>query len=110
MMCPLSGAGNEMGRKVRQPTPFAEDGKRLRVARQAIAPEATLDSYARAAGISPNHYSQHETGVRLITVERALALRAKYKISLDYIYAGDDTGFPVNNSAHFYSGRPNEKS
>jgi len=37
-----------------------------------------------------------------------LKLKAKYKISLDYIYAGDDIGFPTNN-AKFNTGRPDEK-
>jgi hypothetical protein len=107
-MCPLGGAGNEMGRKVRQSTPFAEQGKRLRTARLALRGDVSADAYAKDAGLRGGRYSEYEVGARLITTEAALKLKAKYKISLDYIYAGDDIGFPTNN-AKFNTGRPDEK-
>ena len=82
-----------MGRKVRQPTPFEIDGKRLRAARLALRGNVSADDYAKDAGLRGSRYSEYETGARLITVEAALKLKAKYKISLDYIYSGDDTAF-----------------
>ena len=80
-----------MPRKVRQATPHAEIGKRLRSARLALG-QNNLGNYAEAAGIAANAYSQHETGAKRISLEAALALRERYGLTLDYIYAGDDTG------------------
>ena len=82
-----------MGRKVVRATPYAVDGKRLKAARLALGFDV-LEHYAREAGIKSNHYSQHETGVRPITLARARALKQKFKLSLDFIFDGDLNDLP----------------
>ena len=82
-----------MGRKVVQPTPHAVGGRRLKAARLALERDV-LDHYAREAEIPSTHYCEHETGVRRITLDSALALKRKFGLSLDYIYDGDFDQLP----------------
>ena len=82
-----------MGRKVISPTPYAADGKRLRAARLALGYEV-LEQYANDAGIRSNNYSQHETGVRRISLATAKALKRRFRLSLDFIYDGDPHSLP----------------
>ena len=82
-----------MGRKLTRHAPFAEYGRRLRAARLALGYEI-LDHYAKKAGIPPKYYSMHETGVHLITIERAKALKRTYDLSFDYIFDGDMDNLP----------------
>ena len=77
-----------MGRKVVQATPYAAEGKRLRAARFALNYDVLAD-YAKKAGISASLYSMHETGSRLITLERARALKQEFGLSLEYIFDGE---------------------
>jgi hypothetical protein len=93
-----------MARQVKQATPFARDGKRLRVLRLALAKhlerpefEATkggIETFAREIGYPSNRYGQFENGVRLITLEAARLLKAKFPVDLDYIYDGSKDSLP----------------
>lgn len=91
----------EMARKVRQATPFARDGKRLRALRLALAEYLGRPDYALQKGgienfckdldYPSNRYGQFENGVRLITLEAARLLKEKFAASdvdLDFIYDG----------------------
>lgn len=82
-----------MGRKVVQATPHAANGKRLKAARMALG-YTVLEHYAKNAGISSSLYSMHETGSRLITLERARALKRAYGLDLNFIYDGEDDALP----------------
>lgn len=82
-----------MGRKVVQATPHAADGKRLRAARLALGYKV-LEHYAKKAGINSSLYSMHETGSRLITLERARALKREFGLSLEFIFDGNANGLP----------------
>jgi transcriptional regulator with XRE-family HTH domain len=82
-----------MGRKVVQATPYAEEGKRLRAARFALG-YRVLEHYAKKAGINSSLYSMHETGSRLITLERARALKREFGLSLEFIFDGNPNGLP----------------
>lgn len=72
-----------------QPT---EVGARLKLAREALNLSGT--EFAAGAGIRQNAYSQYETGARPLTLTAAINLCAKYRLSLDYLYLGDDTLIP----------------
>lgn len=87
------GPPQRMARRVVQPTPYAAEGKRLRAARLALGYNV-LERYAKKAGISPSLYSMHETGSRMITLERARALKRTYGLDLDFIYDGEDDALP----------------
>jgi len=82
-----------MARKVIQATPHADIGARLKAARLSLGHDH-LGDYAENAGIKPNAYSQNETGVKRIEVDAALSLKRKYGVTLDWIYAGDESSLP----------------
>ncbi len=48
------------------------------------------EEYASSAGIDAHAYRQNENGKVRISIDNALLLKAKHKITLDWIYAGDD--------------------
>lgn len=50
--------------------------------------------YATRAGVRFKSYSQWESGDFRISVDGALKLRARYGITLDYIYTGCLAGMP----------------
>lgn len=70
----------------------AEVGARLKLARKALGLSGT--AFAGGAGIRQNAYSQYETGDRPLTINAAVKLCVKYRLSLDYLYLGDETLIP----------------
>ena len=56
--------------------------------------EITAAELCRQTGLATNRWSQYETGERRITLDAALILCERYKITLDWIYFGDESGMP----------------
>lgn len=64
--------------------------QRLILTRQALG--LGQKEFADRARIASNTYNQYESGVNLPSLEKALALKDAYQISLDWIYDGDNSG------------------
>jgi transcriptional regulator with XRE-family HTH domain len=52
--------------------------------------------FAERAGIAGNTYNQYEQGKKRPTIENALHLVNTYKLTLDWIYAGDPSNLPYS--------------
>lgn len=48
--------------------------------------------FALRAGIAANTYNQYESGKNMPALDRAQALCDAYKLTLDWIYRGDQSG------------------
>lgn len=71
-------------------------GARLELSRQALGMDQR--SFAGGAGIKTNTYNQYETGTNRPQIDAALALKDHYRLTLDWIYAGDMSG--LSNHLH----------
>lgn len=89
-----------MGRKLRRATPYAAVGKRLKAVRLALDFDV-LEDFAREIGIRSNYWSQHETGVRLITLDRARELKSRFGVGLDFIFDGNLDDLPKEFESRF---------
>lgn len=69
-------------------------GRRLRLTREAL--RFTQKEFAARAAIEANTYGQYETGARLISPARAIALCDKHGLTLDWIYRGEPGNLPYN--------------
>lgn len=65
-------------------------GERLLLTRTALG--LSQKEFARRARISPSAYNHLEAGRHRPSIENALALRAAYGLTLDWIYGGDPSG------------------
>lgn len=86
------------GRPARTDHKHTDLGRRLRIGRIALGyaddGKTTLEQYLKGTGIISNTYSQYESGRNYIPVASALKLKKKFKLSLDYIYAGETNMLP----------------
>ena len=82
-------------RKIRAKQPYREEGLRLRAYRLARHGDRDWKDYAEDAQLDAHAYRQNENGITCISPPNALLLKQHYGISLDWIYAGDDTGLPI---------------
>lgn len=67
-------------------------GRRLRLTREAL--RLGQNEFAGRANIAPNTYNQYETGARLISIGRAVALCDQYQLTLDWVYRGEPGNLP----------------
>lgn len=67
-------------------------GARLRAARQALG--LTQREIAEVAGATPHGISQWEAGIKRINPFGMARLKARWGISLDFVYAGDISALP----------------
>ena len=65
-------------------------GQRLRLARDAYG--FAQGEFAEAAGLTQHAYNQYENGKRVPSIDVAIALRDRHRLTLDYIYCGDLSG------------------
>lgn len=65
-------------------------GERLRVTREALG--LSQAAFAKAARVSASAYNQYERGRMRPAVDQAIALRDAHKLTLDWIYCGDNSG------------------
>lgn len=63
------------------------------------------EAYAKRAGLKRAQLSNWETGSYRVSLDGALALRATYGLSLDFIYAGNAETLPMTLRAAWL-GRP----
>lgn len=73
-------------------------GERLRLVRQVL--DLGQGEFARRAKIEPNTYNQIELGIKMPSIETAIALCDAHKISLDWIFRGE----PGDMSVRLFDG------
>jgi hypothetical protein len=82
-------------RELRAPRLFQEEGDRLKAIR-AIFTGNDWKKFADDAGLNSHVYRQNENGIYLLSIENARLLKRRYRVTLDYLYTGDDSGMPRN--------------
>jgi len=65
-------------------------GERLRLTREALGLQQ--NEFCERADIKPNTYNQYETGSNFPSLENAHKLCDTYRLTLDWIYRGDNSG------------------
>lgn len=65
-------------------------GVRLELTRRALG--LAQSEFAERAGLSRNAYNQYETGTNRPQLEAAFKLCDTYRLTLDWIYFGDNSG------------------
>ena len=65
-------------------------GERLRLTREALG--LSQIAFARAAKISASSYNQYEKGGTRPSIDQAIRLCDAHRITLDWIYMGDNSG------------------
>ena len=71
---------------------YSEISERLRLVRSVFG--LTQKEFAELAGLSQPTYTSWESGKNRISVSGAIKLRAKYSVTLDFIYCGNVAGMP----------------
>jgi transcriptional regulator with XRE-family HTH domain len=66
-----------------------------RLLRTREALDLDQSEFCEQIGVKPNVYNPFETGKRRITVDVALKIRARFGVSLDWIYCGDPSHLPT---------------
>lgn len=64
--------------------------ERLRLTRAAL--DLNQSEFAARAGIAGNTYNQYETGKFRVSLNNAMRLAKTYRLTLDWIYFGDNSG------------------
>ena len=72
--------------------PQIEAGRRLRAARKALG--LTQREIAEVGGVTPHGVSQWESGAKRINPFAMVRIKARWGISLDFVFAGDISGLP----------------
>lgn len=67
-----------------------EIGERLRLTREALG--LTQAEFARKSKVAASAYNQYEKGKMRPAVDQAIKIRDTYKLTLDWIYLGDNSG------------------
>jgi transcriptional regulator with XRE-family HTH domain len=67
--------------------------RRLLRTREAL--ELSQAEFCRQIGVEKNLYNPFEKGRRRITLDIAFLIRARYGVSLDWIYCGDPSHLPA---------------
>lgn len=78
-----------------KPRPYADIAERLKWHREQVIKSATQEAYATSIGVKRSAYSLWEAGTHRLSLDGALALRAKYGLSLDFMYEGIDDALPM---------------
>lgn len=65
-------------------------GERLRVTREALG--LSQAHFAKAAKVSASAYNQYERGRMRPAIDQAIRLCEGHKLTLDWIYRGDNSG------------------
>ena len=76
----------------REPTSVDEVAARLKLTREAL--KLSQAALCRQTGISPQTWNNAETGDNRLGLDNANKLRAKFGISLDWLFWGDMRGLP----------------
>lgn len=71
----------------------ADTARRLRYTRAALGVEDQRE-FGEAAGLEQSLYNRFETGKRLLTLQAAMKLCARYSLTLDWLYRGDPSSLP----------------
>ena len=74
--------------------PFADIAERLRAAREIEGMDQK--TFAENAGLTHSQYKNWESGAYRIGLDGALKLRARYGITLEFIYVGDRESLPMS--------------
>jgi transcriptional regulator with XRE-family HTH domain len=71
-------------------------GKRLRLTRKHLGYEGRASEFAEAIDVLPSALSQWENAYegRVITLEAAIRLCGRFRLTLDWVYRGDPSGLP----------------
>lgn len=77
-----------------KPRPYSDIAERLKWHREEIMGMGQVE-YARSFGFKRGAYSLWEAGTHRLSLDGALALRNKYKLSLDFMYEGIDDALPM---------------
>lgn len=80
--------------KIDKPRPFADISERLKWHREIVI-GLNQEDYAARIGVKRPAYSLWEAGTHRLSLDGALALRAKYGLSLDFMYEGIDDALPM---------------
>lgn len=80
--------------KMDKPRPYADIADRLRWHREEIL-NLKQEEYATSIGIKRSAYSLWEAGTHRLSLDGALALRTRYGLSMDFMYAGIDDALPM---------------
>ncbi|QAX31297.1 helix-turn-helix domain-containing protein [Leisingera sp. NJS204] len=75
-------------------TPFGDIAARIRWHRNLLGKNQT--EYAELIGVKRTVLNNWETGRQRVSLDGALLLRAKFGLSLDFIYAGIDDALPMS--------------
>ncbi len=70
-----------------------DTARRLRLTRAALS-VVDQREFGEAAGLEQSLYNRFETGKRLLTLQAAMKLCARYSLTLDWLYRGDPSGLP----------------
>lgn len=81
-----------MPKQKRNVSELAEQGRRLVITRQALQQDQA--ELARFLRISPQRLNNYERGVRPLDIDLAKDMVRRWKLTLDWIYLGDDSGLP----------------
>jgi DNA-binding XRE family transcriptional regulator len=75
---------------------LAEIGERLRITRQVLG--LSQAAFSKAANISKSSYIQFEKGCTRPSIDAANALCDAHRLTLDWIYRGDNSSLPAKIS------------
>ncbi|WP_145398567.1 helix-turn-helix domain-containing protein [Paracoccus sulfuroxidans] len=78
-----------------KPRPYADIAERLKWHRETILNIGRQQDYADSIGVKRSALSLWEAGTHRLSLDGALALRAKYGLSLDFMYEGIDDALPM---------------
>ena len=74
---------------VEKPRPYSDIADRLKWHREAVM-SLTQEEFATSIGVKRSAYSLWEAGTHRLSLDGALAIRNRYGLSLDFLYAGID--------------------
>ncbi|ULB12763.1 helix-turn-helix domain-containing protein (plasmid) [Cereibacter azotoformans] len=78
-----------------KPRPYSDIAERLKWHREVVMGGLSQDEYARRLGVKRSALSLWEAGTHRLSLDGALALRSKYGLSMDFMYAGIDDALPM---------------
>lgn len=90
-----------------RPRPYAEIADRLKWHRDLMG--MTQQEYADQLNVKRARYSRWEGGIDRLSLDGALVLRAKYGLSLDFLFEGIDDALPMT-LRNAWIGRPSSRS
>jgi transcriptional regulator with XRE-family HTH domain len=76
----------------RMPTALEEIAERLRLSREAL--DFNITTIARLIGSDASTWHNYEKAIRRISLDKALLLKARTGISIEWVYSGDINSLP----------------